>query len=126
MFPALSFDYFVAFTVRYYPSDIGHYLHSMFAHGPKKMELHHSLHLHSNENVERGNQEHKKHQQNHGLHGGCGTDMCEDCVKHSQRKITRHTRDATSEMGNDDMRVLTQSQFLSEVDTTKMLEIYHH
>lgn len=87
--------------------------------------IHKSLHLNSNENVERGNKEHKTDQQHHGLHGGCGTDMCLDCAKHSQRKLTRHVRDATVEMGDDNMRVMTKSEFLDALDTEKLLEIYH-
>jgi hypothetical protein len=125
LFGPLSFDYFLAFTLRYYPSDVGHYLHQIFAHGPKKMATHQSLHLHSNENVERGNKEHKENQQNHCTHGGCGNDMCLDCTKHSLRKVTRHVRDATSEMGDDNMRIVTMPEYLSEIDAPRMLEIYH-
>ena len=90
-----SFDYFLAFTLRYQPTDIGHYLHQIFAHGYNMIMTHLSLGLHKNENVEKGNSEHKKYEQCHGLHGGCGSDMCLDCIDKDRRKLTRYVRDAS-------------------------------
>jgi hypothetical protein len=90
-----SFDHFLAFTLLYQPTDIGHYLHEIFAHGYRMIMTHLSLALHKNEAVEHGNSEHKKYEQCHGLHGGCGSDMCLDCIEKDRRKLVRLVRDAS-------------------------------
>jgi len=82
-------------------TDIGHYLHQIFAHGTEMIMEHLSLALGKNENVECGNSEHKQDQQNHGMHGGCDTDMTMDCAVHDLKKVTRYTREASGVMRPD-------------------------
>ena len=57
---------------------------------------HLSLALHKNEGLEGVNSEDKSQQQNHGRHGGCGTNMCFECLDYAGRKLVRHYRGATS------------------------------
>ena len=88
-------------SCRYEWTDVGHYLHQIFGHGTEMIMKHCSFALHKNENVECGNSEHKTHEQNNCLHGGCGSDMCMDCARHSQRKVTRYVREASGIMEPD-------------------------
>ena len=94
-FAPRSFDYFLYYTTRYSLKDIGHYLHTIFAHGTAMMEEHCSLALHKNEGTECVHSEEKSQQQNHGRHQGCGTDMTEECAVYGSRKLCRHVRDGT-------------------------------
>ena len=75
--------------------DVGHYLHQIFAHGWGMILKHLSLALHKNEGLECNNSEEKSQQQNHGLHGGCDSDMTNECAVFASRKLTRHARDGT-------------------------------
>jgi hypothetical protein len=54
-FAPRSFDFFLFFVLRYQMSDVGHYLHQIFAHCPDQILTHKSLALHKNENVEKLN-----------------------------------------------------------------------
>jgi hypothetical protein len=80
---------------RYESTDVGHYLHEIFAHGWTMIKIHLSLALHKNEGLEGVNSEEKSQQQNHGMHGGCDTDMTNECCVFASRKLTRHARDGT-------------------------------
>ena len=95
-FAPRSFDYFLRYVLRYQSIDVGHYLHQIFAHGTEMIMKHLSLALHKNEGLEGVNSEDKSQQQNHGRHGGCGTNMCFECLDYAGRKLVRHCRGATS------------------------------
>ena len=91
-----SFAHFMAFTQSYTASDVHLYSHLFFHHAPAIVRTFKSVGVYKNEVIEAMNAQIKRYLDRHSAKGGWGTEMTNDVIVQSRRRLGDIHRDITA------------------------------